>query len=217
MKTILALFLVFGSAQSAWAGSENALLELQNRWAIANYQLTGDDQLKAFDELLVDAAQLAEKNPDSASLWTWNGIIQSTYAGVKGGLGALSYAENAKQSLEKSIEIDPNALHGAALTSLGTLYFKVPGWPIGFGDDDKAREFLEKGLSANPAGIDSNYFYAEFLRDQDDNAAAEKYLLAAQNAKPRPKRPVADSGRQGEISKSLEIVRETKNETYSYF
>ena len=36
---------------------------------------------------------------------------------------------------------------GSAYTSLGTLYFKVPGWPVGFGDEEKAEELLRKALA----------------------------------------------------------------------
>ena len=36
--------------------------------------------------------------------------------------------------------IDPKALDGSAYASLGSLFYQVPGWPIGFGDDKKAAE-----------------------------------------------------------------------------
>jgi Tfp pilus assembly protein PilF len=45
----------------------------------------------------------------------------------------------------------------------GALYYQVPGWPIGFGDKDKANELLKKALALNPDGIDPNYFYGDFL------------------------------------------------------
>jgi hypothetical protein len=55
--------------------------------------------------------------------------------------------------------IDPRALQGSAYTSLGSLYYQVPGWPIGFGDDKRAEAMLLKALEINPDGIDPNYFY----------------------------------------------------------
>ncbi len=63
-------------------------------------------------------------------------------------------------------EKDPDALHGSIYTSLGTLYAQVPGWPLGFGDNDNAKAYFNKALEVNPAGIDPNYFYAQFLYDQ---------------------------------------------------
>jgi Tfp pilus assembly protein PilF len=105
------------------------------------------------------------------------------------------------------MEIDPNALQGSAYTSLGTLYFKVPGWPVGFGDDDKAEELLKKALVINPDGIDPNYFYGDYLLEQKRYAEAEQALLKAQQAPARPERPLADAGRQEEIQVALLTVR----------
>jgi Tfp pilus assembly protein PilF len=83
----------------------------------------------------------------------------------------LSLAKDAK----KPLEIDESALNGSAYASLGTLYHKVPGWPLGFGDDDTAKEMLEKAMLINPNGIDSNYFYGEFLFDE------KKYIQKQRN------------------------------------
>ena len=187
--------------------------ELQHDWAIANYELKGDARVTAYEELIEQADAAVAKHPKSAELLVWNGIIKSAFAGVKGGVGALSYAKQAKKSLEASMKIDDRALDGSAYASLGTLYFKVPGWPLGFGSDKKAVQFLQKALALNPDGIDSNYFYADYLLDQKDYANAEKYLLKAQQAAPRQKRPVADAGRQQEILAALATVREKMKST----
>ncbi len=104
------------------------------------------------------------------------------------------------------MEIDGQALNGSAYTSLGTLYFKVPGWPAGFGNNKKAEALLKKALAINPGGIDSNYFYGDYLIDRKRYADAERYLRAAIAAKPRPDRPVADMGRHKEIDAALAIV-----------
>ena len=102
--------------------------------------------------------------------------------------------------------IDPTVLQGSVYTSLGTLYYKVPGGIIGFGDKNVAREYLEKALQANPDGIDPNYFYGEFLLEQEDYAGAQQALLKARNAPTRPSRPLADKGRQREIAALLDQV-----------
>ncbi|RKZ94041.1 MAG: hypothetical protein DRQ46_10605, partial [Gammaproteobacteria bacterium] len=164
-------------------------------------------QKEAFDELVIQADKATESYPDSAEVLIWSGIVKSSYAGAKGGLGALSLAKASKADLEKAMTINDTALSGSAYTSLGTLYFKVPGWPLGFGKDKKAKELLEKALTINPDGIDSNYFYAEYLADQRLYGEAEKYLLKAQQAPTRPDRPVADKGRHDDIEVSLEKVR----------
>jgi tetratricopeptide (TPR) repeat protein len=196
-----------GSAQ-AGANADDDIRHLQQRWAEVNYQLEGKTQITAFEELVAEADRLTAANPDSAGAWIWSGIIKSTFAGAKGGLGAMKLAKASRADLERAMELEPEALQGSAYTSLGTLYFKVPGWPVGFGDEDKAEELLQKALAINPDGIDPNYFYGDFLLEQKRYAEAERALLKAQQAPGRPDRPLADAGRQEEIQVALLKVRE---------
>ncbi len=187
--------------------TEEVVSELQKEWAVANYEMKGDAQIKAYEVLIEKADVSVAENSGSAEILVWNGIIKSAFAGVKGGLGALSYAKQARKQLEASLEIDASVLNGSAYASLGTLYSKVPGWPVGFGNDKKALQFLKKALEINPDGIDPNYFYADYLLDKKDYAGAEEYLLKALNAEPRAERPIADAGRKQEIDVALAVVR----------
>lgn len=197
MKT---LFVVFASMLLSANTYAIDLATLQTRWAEAQYSLSGDAQEQAFAKLVQETESVGAQD---LPMLTWKGIINSSYAGAKGGLGALKYAKEAKAAFEAVIARDPATLNGSALTSLGVLYYKVPGWPIGFGDDDKALALLKRGLAANPDGIDSNYFYAEYLLEQGDKAGAKQYLAKARQAAPRPGRESADRGRQGEIASLL--------------
>ncbi len=184
--------------------AQQSLAQLQQQWAVNNYQLTGKQQEKAFKQLLKQADEMIKQYPAEADLYLWRGIIESTYAGVHGGLGALKLAKAAKQDLEHSLELDPTALKGSAYTSLGALYFNVPGWPIGFGDDKKAEQMLKKALSLNPEGIDSNYFYGDYLRSERRYQEAQYYFQKALAAAPRPGRELADSGRKQEIEDAMQ-------------
>ncbi len=187
------------------------LLQLQTDWAIANYQQRDDAQEVAFQQLQQQAAGFVASYPERAEAYIWQGIILSTQAGVVGGLGALDLAEQSKAALEQALTIDPQALDGSAYTSLGTLYFKVPGWPFGFGDDELAAQYLQKALTINPNGIDANYFYGEFLYEEGDYAASAKHLEAALAAPPRPQRELADQQRQREIRELLAKVDKKLN------
>jgi tetratricopeptide (TPR) repeat protein len=178
----------------------DAIADIQTQWAIVNYQTVEDDQEGAFEKLAKTATQMVLNNPKNAHALVWEGIVYSTYAGVAGTFSAGKLAKTAKKSFEAAMKIDGSALNGSAYTSLGVLYYKVPGWPLSFGSDKKAMEYLKKGLEYNPTGIDSNYFYAEYLLDEeDDYIKAKKHALIAKNAAPRPERPLADKGRQAEI------------------
>jgi tetratricopeptide (TPR) repeat protein len=185
---------------------DSELLSLQHQWAKTNYELSDNEQETAFDQLSKTAKHLTEQYSERAEFWVWQGIIQSSYAGAKGGLGALSLAKAAKKSFEQAMQIDPTVLDGSVYTSLGTLYHKVPGWPLGFGDDDEARELLSKAIKINPQGIDPNYFYGEFLYDKRQYADAQKHLQLALNAPLRMQRPLADASRRVEIQNLLAKV-----------
>lgn len=185
---------------------DDALLAVQQRWVEANYVKTKKAQKNDFIELQQQSKQLTIKYPENAEAWIWYGIVQSSFAGAKGGLGALSLADEAKNAFEKALAIDETALQGSAHTSLGILYLKVPGWPISFGDDDKSEEHLKAAVKLNPTGIDVNYFLAEFYLEQDKYQQAKEHLLLAQVAPQRVNRASADKFRQQEVLVLLDQV-----------
>lgn len=206
--------LAIAASHSVQAVSPN-VADLQTKWAEANYNLSGKARTQAFETLLKEADAAKATSPNASDVLIWRGIIHSSYAGIKGGIGALSLAKAAKADLEMALKLDDKALDGSAYTTLGTLYHKVPGWPLGFGDDDKAAELLKTSIKLNPDGIDSNYFYGLFLMDKRDFKAAEQHLLKAQQAAPRPERPLADKGRQAEITKALQQLRHQQRQQNS--
>lgn len=201
-SSILATVLLVGVSTAPYA-QETTLVQIQSRWAEVNYTLAGDQQEQAFEALLNDASAWTETEPDNAEAFIWRGIVQSTYAGAKGGLGALGLAKDARKSLERALEIDPQALQGSAYGSLGTLYYKVPGWPLGFGSDKKAEQYLLKALEINPNGIDPNYFYADYLYEQGKYTRAQQVAERALQAPPRPQRALADAQRRIEVEALL--------------
>lgn len=207
--TIAALLLI--TATLPWLAHadtfDDELLAIQTRWAEIQYQLPEDQRPDQFEALRKRTQDFAQRHPERPEAKIWDGIVLSTWAGAKGGLGALSLVKSARSDFEQAIAQDPTSLDGSALTSLGSLYYQVPGWPIGFGDDDKARELLTKALELNPNGIDSNYFYADYLLDQGNDSEARRYFNKALQAPPRPQRPLADEGRKQEIREKLKQLK----------
>jgi len=191
------------AAPLARAGVDEDVRGLQQEWEQIKYRKPQGEQEKAFAELSKNAATVRARYADRAEPEIWYGIIVASYAGAKGGLGALSLAKDAKAALEHALSIDPKALSGSAYASLGSLYYQVPGWPLGFGDDEKAHALLERALSINPEGIDPNYFLGDYLYRQRDFDGARRALERALKAPPRPDRPLADEGRRKEIQALL--------------
>ena len=191
----------------ALADVNNDVMKIQHQWAKANYDTPENQQEKVFEALVAEAQKLADLNPGSAEAKVWLAIVLSTDAGVTGGFGALGKVKEARRQLEAAEKINPDALNGSIYTSLGSLYYQVPGWPIGFGDDEKAETYLKKALAINPDGIDPNYFYGDFMLEEGNYQQAVKYLEKAAAAPPRPGRPLADKGRQAEVQQKLQQAR----------
>lgn len=206
-RAVLAAALVLAATASHAAPVGDAVLDLQREWEVTRYQAPPPEREKRFESLAAKARQVSESNPGRAEPLVWEGIILSSWAGEKGGLGALPLVKQAKALYEQAIRIDGNALEGSAYNSLGVLYYKVPGWPVGFGDKDKARELLQKALAINPQGIDPNFFFAEYLVETRHPDQAVAYLERALQAPARPGRPLADQGRREEARALLEKAK----------
>ena len=207
-RIIIALFALLSWLPSAYAATmEESIASLQQQWAIVKYQTPDKDRQEKEISLLADqAAQVSQGNPGKAEPLIWQAIIVSTKAGIVGGISALGDCKQARDLLLQAEKINPQALNGSVYTSLGSLYYKVPGWPVGFGDNKKAKEYLEKSLAMNPDGIDPNFFYGELLYEMGDYAKSKTTLEHGLNAAPRPGRELADKGRREEIQALLQKV-----------
>lgn len=212
MKTASSLLLVSALFSSQlFADPSTTMMQdvqkLQHEWELIKYKTDEDKQEAAFEALSKQAHKVSETYAGQAEPLVWEAIILSTYAGAKGGLGALSLAEKARDILLQAEKINPDALGGSVYTSLGSLYYQVPGWPIGFGSDRKARNYLEKALQANPNGIEANYFYGDFLYEEGEYEKALQSLTKAMNAPKRAGREITDAGRRKEIANRIEDVK----------
>lgn len=205
---LLGLFVATTAAVAAGDGLADAILDIQHRWAHIHYQLPADQQEQAFADLEKDGAALIKQYPGRAEPQVWEAIVLSTHAGVKGGLSALSMVRQARDLLVQAEKIDPNALDGSVYTTLGSLYYQVPGWPLGYGDDKKAEQFLRKALAINPGGIDANYFYGDFLYRKGRYSEALSALEKGLRAPDRPQRPLADLGRRKDIEAVIAKIKD---------
>ena len=194
-----------------------AVQQLETEWARIKFTMvTGSDkQLAMMDELGKKAEALAAQYPDKPAVLIWDGIILSERASMAnernsltGGITALRLAKQAKAVLEKAYAIDPAALSAGAATTLGVLYYRVPGFPIGFGDKDKARSLLEEAVRTAPDSLDAQYFYADFLYTSNllpqATAVLEKALTIPQDAD----RPVWDHSRRLVIQQLLKEIQD---------
>ncbi|MFO0994996.1 MAG: tetratricopeptide repeat protein [Hyphomicrobiales bacterium] len=202
LAAVLGTCLSISCLTTAQASSDHATLDaelhkVELAWEHVKFQEDGAPQ--QFDDMAAiakQAAEIAVRYPGRAEPLIWEGIATSEEAGLASMLHAMTYAKEAKQILERADGIDPSALDAGAPTCLGVLYYRVPGFPVGFGNTDKAREMLERAVAMAPDGMDANYFYADFLMSQKEYIAAEKVLKHALSLPIRQDRPIWDQSRR---------------------
>jgi len=159
-----------------------------------------ENKIEQFDKLISETDKLIKEYPNSAEPYLWKGIALSAQAKHKG-ISALSSVREAKELLEKSISINPSASDGAAYNALGMLYYKVPGWPISFGNNKKAEKNFREALKIS-SNLDTNYRYGEFLISQGNIAEGLKYLNKAYLMPNRESRK-EDSLKKEEVKKLI--------------
>jgi tetratricopeptide (TPR) repeat protein len=200
----MAAALVATVSTPAFAGMAEDVKTVNDGWAHISYEVKGSStQTKALDQLAIEAAHVVQRYPGQAEPLLWMGIVVSEQANRANIFHKLGLATKARDILARAYAIDPKSANGGTAMSLAVLYYKVPGSPIGFGDDAKARQLLKEALALDPNGLDTNYFYGDFLLDQGDKAGARSYLQKALKAPHDPTRPVWDAGRRREVQALL--------------
>lgn len=204
MFTRIACSAALAFASAAMASNnpamDAAVKRINDQWAHIRYQVHDkDEQYRELDVLAGQAAQVVAHYPGRAEPLLWQGIVTSEEAARASMLHQLGLARQARDILERAEKIDPNIADGGVKMSLGVLYYRVPGFPIGFGSTSKARALLEAALKQDPAGLDNNFFYADFLNDEGQPAKARTYAMRALQAPANAARPVWDAGRRAEL------------------
>lgn len=171
---------------------EGELFSLKNRWEHTVTEMPANERENTLKALAGEVEQLAEQHKDEADVLVWQGIILASYARERGGLGALGTAGDARDALEEAIEIDPQGLSGSAYVTLGALYDRAPGRPLGFGNSETAERMFQRALEIRPDGIDVNYYYAAFLKEEGNEQAAREHAQRAVNGTARENRQVSD-------------------------
>jgi tetratricopeptide (TPR) repeat protein len=187
------------------AGAE--VHRLQSTWEAIKFGVPeGDEQTKQMDALGEDADAVAARLPDSPEVQIWDGIITSERASMASMFSALGLAKRARDILEQAYKTAPAKLDAGATTSLAVLYYRVPGFPVGFGDKAKARQLLEQAVKLAPTGLDAWYFYGDFLFDEKEYSKAAEAFRHALSLPKHPDRPAWDKSRRLVIEERLASI-----------
>lgn len=177
---------------------------LKNRWERIVTEHPEGERREALKALAGQAERVVEANPDEAMPLVWHGIIEASHARERSGLGALSSARSARDSLERAIELDPQGGNGSAYVTLGALYDRAPGRPLGFGNSETAQRMFDRALRIRPEGIDVNFYYAAFLAEEGRLDEAREHARRAVEGQAREGRTASDEALREEARALLE-------------
>lgn len=206
--TFVALLLL--SSQCVAESLKETLNNIEHEWATTYYSAPKQKQELAYAGLLAETVKLSRQYPHNAEPLFWQAVVKASYADTQDAISALEAIHEVRDLLLKVIAINPRAMNGAAYVVLGTLYYMTPEWPVAFGDDKKADNLLQTALEINPAGIDSNYFYGDYLLSNNRLEEAETYFQRAITAPARPEQLYADNQLKEEAKLALKNIRERK-------
>lgn len=207
--TIVVILLLISNILSA-----NSIMpeinNIESQWARIYYDQNTSQKRAGYPMLLKKIQELSKRNPEAIEPMIWEALVIATNAEFESPFTALDSINTAKTILERTIQQNPNSLDGAAFVILGTLYYLTPGWPISFGDHDRAELLLKKGLEINPKSIDSNYFYADYLLTKNKIIEAQRYFRFAINNPSRPEQLYADEQLKKEAVIALKNTQQRK-------
>jgi tetratricopeptide (TPR) repeat protein len=206
--TFVALLLL--SSQCFAENLTDSLQSIESEWASIYYSTPKQKRGPAYCRLLDRTINLSRQHPKKAEPIIWEAIVKATNADHQDAVSALKAIHEARDLLLKAIEINPQAMSGSAYVTLGTLYYMAPKWPIGFGDEATAEKMLQTALKINPNGIDSNYFYGDFLLSNNKLNEAEKYFKRAIAIPARAEQAYADNQLKEDAKLGLKNTKERK-------
>lgn len=213
MKFTTFVALILLSAQCVADNLTASLQQIESEWASIYYQTPKSKQGEAYRSLLDKTISLSKQFPKKPELLYWLAVLKATYADHQDAIDALEAIKEAKDLLLSAIQLDPKTMDGSAYVTLGTLYYMAPKWPIAFGDNDEARKMLVTALKINPDGIDTNYFYGDFLLATDQPAEAIKYFERAIKIPSRQEQLFADNQLKREARNALENALERNQDS----
>jgi tetratricopeptide (TPR) repeat protein len=214
--TAIATLLLVALSVCAKAGEipslKSELLRLAHDWEHVKLQVSDrDDQEKQMASLAQRAVQIAKRYENIPDPIVWVGIItseQASFANDNGSpIKALQFAKRARDILEEVEKTNPETMDAGAPTTLGVLYDRVPGFPIGFGDKDRARYYLQEAIRSAPNGLDANFFYGDFLFKLGERSEAAKILERALTLPELSNRPLWDKSLRAAIRQTLSEIQ----------
>lgn len=141
----------------------------------AQLELDKNRRVQLFENCIAIAEQALARNADDVVGLFWKAAAMGKMAGDSGILNALRMLRPMEKILLKVVALDEKYGNAGGHRALGRMYHQLPGFPIGFGSNQKALMHLKRAHELFPRDIITRAFYAEILYDEGRKEEARKH------------------------------------------
>lgn len=146
------------------------------------------DRVEIFTQATTYAGRAVDADPMGVDGRYWNALTTGRLGEARGILRSLAAASEMRTELETVLELAPE--HAGAHFALGMLYHQLPGWPISFGNNNQALEYMSVAVALAPENTTYLLGLAELLLDMRRRGEAADYLEAVIEMPLTPTEPV---------------------------
>lgn len=159
------------STQSPKVIAELARLE----YADAEVETEKSKRIELYKACIATADKALAINADEVGALYWKAVAMGKLSEESGILNALRMTRPMEQLFLRVIALDENYDNAGAHKALGRMYYKLPGFPISFGNKVMALFHLKRAHALFPNDIITRAFYAEVLLDMGRVQEARKH------------------------------------------
>ncbi len=120
-----------------------------------------------------ETIKMFPNNPDG---WIRKSIFLGTYAITVGVLNVLYLAKDIKNAALKAYQLNKRYYYAMPCQILGRIYFKLPPFPVSYGDPDKAAKYLYEAFKFAPNFAHIYMYLAELEASRGNIKLAEEFL-----------------------------------------
>ncbi len=150
---------------------------LRNSYVYILWDISPKAKKKLYSTIGIKYAdETIKKFPKSPDGWVRKGIFIGTYAITVGVLNVLKYAPEMIKNLQKAYQLNKRYYYAMPCQVLGRVYFKLPPFPLSYGDINKAARYLYEALKIAPSFAHIYVYLAELEAERGNKKLALKFL-----------------------------------------
>jgi len=154
--------------------AELARLECAN----ADVEREKNKRMALYNNCLETADKALAGNANEIVGLYWKAVAMGKLSEEMGILNSLKMTRPMEKLFLRVIALDERYDNAGGHKALGRMYFRLPGFPISFGNKEKALFHLKRALELYPHDLIAKAFYAEALYDMGKKQEAIKLAEA---------------------------------------